>query len=158
VRTLTRPEAPAVNGDAPRPDNLLAVIERRWRAPILVAGSLIAAALLVLVLAGRRHEFATAISSVAPAVLALAALGQIVALLARSEAWHLSIEAAGGTVRRRVLYRASSMQVLAAARSAHGSRPLEGPGSGSLPPRGEPHGGLRAGGRALTDRPELAVA
>jgi uncharacterized membrane protein YbhN (UPF0104 family) len=37
---------------------------------------------------------------------------QIVALLARSEAWHLSIQAAGGTVDRRVLYRASSMQVL----------------------------------------------
>jgi uncharacterized membrane protein YbhN (UPF0104 family) len=77
-----------------------------------VAGSLIAAALLVLVLAGRRHEFGAAISSVAAPVLALAALGQIVALLARSEAWHLSIEAAGGTVKRRVLYRASSMQVL----------------------------------------------
>jgi uncharacterized membrane protein YbhN (UPF0104 family) len=30
----------------------------------------------------------------------------------RSEAWHLSIEAAGGTVARRILYRASSMQVL----------------------------------------------
>jgi uncharacterized membrane protein YbhN (UPF0104 family) len=45
-------------------------------------------------------------------VLALTALLQIVALLARSEAWHLSIEAAGGTVERRVLYRASSMQVL----------------------------------------------
>ena len=37
---------------------------------------------------------------------------QIVALLARSEAWHLTIEAAGGTVDRRVLYRASSVQVL----------------------------------------------
>jgi uncharacterized membrane protein YbhN (UPF0104 family) len=37
---------------------------------------------------------------------------QVVALLARSEAWHLTIEAAGGTVERRVLYRASSMQVL----------------------------------------------
>jgi uncharacterized membrane protein YbhN (UPF0104 family) len=45
-------------------------------------------------------------------VLALTALLQTVALLARSEAWHLSIEAAGGTVRRRLLYRASSMQVL----------------------------------------------
>jgi uncharacterized membrane protein YbhN (UPF0104 family) len=40
------------------------------------------------------------------------ALLQIVALLARSEAWHLSIEAAGGNVARRILYRASSMQVL----------------------------------------------
>jgi hypothetical protein len=37
---------------------------------------------------------------------------QVVALLVRSEAWHLSIEAAGGTVARRVLYRASSVQVL----------------------------------------------
>jgi hypothetical protein len=37
---------------------------------------------------------------------------QIVALLSRSEAWHLSIEAAGGTVDRRVLYRASSMGIL----------------------------------------------
>lgn len=37
---------------------------------------------------------------------------QIAALLARTEAWHLTIEAAGGTVERRVLFRASSMQVL----------------------------------------------
>jgi hypothetical protein len=33
-------------------------------------------------------------------------------LLSRSEAWHLTIQAAGGTVHRRVLYRASSMQVV----------------------------------------------
>jgi uncharacterized membrane protein YbhN (UPF0104 family) len=45
-------------------------------------------------------------------VVAVAALLQVVALLARSEAWHLSIRAAGGTVDRRILYRASSMQVL----------------------------------------------
>jgi hypothetical protein len=45
-------------------------------------------------------------------VLAGAALLQIVALLARNEAWHLSIDAAGGSVARRVLYRASRMQVL----------------------------------------------
>jgi uncharacterized membrane protein YbhN (UPF0104 family) len=69
-------------------------------------------------------------------VLAVAALLQIVALLARSEAWHLSIRAAGGTVDRRVLFRASSMQVLGgvlngqlgvAARIAalrHSSRPV----------------------------------
>lgn len=63
-------------------------------------------------LAGRRHEFTTAASSAALWVLALAALGQIVALVARSEAWHQSVKAAGGTVERRVLYRASSMQVL----------------------------------------------
>jgi uncharacterized membrane protein YbhN (UPF0104 family) len=66
----------------------------------------------MLVLAGKRHEFTTAIENASPAILALAVVGQLVALLSRSEAWHLSIEAAGGTVRRRVLYRASSMQVL----------------------------------------------
>jgi hypothetical protein len=36
-------------------------------------------------------------------VLAVTAVLQIVALLARSEAWHLTIEAAGGTIDRRAL-------------------------------------------------------
>jgi uncharacterized membrane protein YbhN (UPF0104 family) len=84
----------------------------RWRTPVMVAGSLIAAAALVLLLAGRRHQFETAASSAALWVLGVAVLGQIVALVSRSEAWHLSIRAAGGTVERRALYRASSMQVL----------------------------------------------
>jgi hypothetical protein len=75
-------------------------------------GSLVTAAVLVFVLAGRRHQFEAAISEAAVWVLGVTVLLQIVALLARSEAWHLSIEAAGGTVERRVLYRASSMQVL----------------------------------------------
>jgi uncharacterized membrane protein YbhN (UPF0104 family) len=81
-------------------------------ALITVVGSLATAAALAFVLAGRRHQFEAAISTAAVWVLALTALLQIVALLARSEAWHLSIEAAGGNVERRILYRASSMQVL----------------------------------------------
>ena len=80
--------------------------------PITIVGSLGTAALLVYLLAGRRDEFATALSEASLGVLALSALLQIVALVARSEAWHLTIEAAGGTVDRRVLYRASSVQVL----------------------------------------------
>jgi uncharacterized membrane protein YbhN (UPF0104 family) len=85
---------------------------RRHRGLITVAGSLAMAALLVWVLAGRRHEFADALAAASLWVLAATALLQVVALLARSEAWHLTIGAAGGTVDRRVLYRASSMQVL----------------------------------------------
>jgi uncharacterized membrane protein YbhN (UPF0104 family) len=85
---------------------------RRHRVPIVVAGSLGAAGILALVLAGRRDEFAAALSGTAGSVLAVAALLQIVALLVRSEAWHVCIEAAGGTVERRVLYRASSVGVL----------------------------------------------
>ncbi|MBI5103838.1 MAG: flippase-like domain-containing protein [Solirubrobacterales bacterium] len=85
---------------------------RRHRVAITVAGSLLTAAVLVGLLARRRHEFADAISGTALWVLGVTALLQIVALVSRSEAWHLSIQAAGGTVARRVLYRASSMQVL----------------------------------------------
>jgi Lysylphosphatidylglycerol synthase TM region len=70
------------------------------------------AAVLIFALRGRHHEFATATSRATPSVLAIAVVAQIVALLARSEAWHLSIREAGGRVGRRVLYRASSVQVL----------------------------------------------
>jgi hypothetical protein len=81
----------------------------RRRTLITVVGSLATAAVLLFVLAGRREEFAAALSGVAAWVLAVTVVLQIVALLARSEAWHLSIRA---TVDRRILYRASSMQVL----------------------------------------------
>jgi uncharacterized membrane protein YbhN (UPF0104 family) len=84
----------------------------RRRALIAIAGSVVAAALIVLMLVGRRQQFVDALSGTAAWVLAVTALLQIVALVGRSEAWHVSIEAAGGTVARRVLYRASSMQVL----------------------------------------------
>ena len=92
--------------------NRLRALAKRHRTAITVAGSLATAAILVLRLAGRREEFAEAMTAAALWVLALAALLQIVALLARSEAWHLTIEAAGGSVARRPLYRASSVQVL----------------------------------------------
>ena len=74
-------------------------------------GSLATAALLAFLLAGRRDEFATALSGAAAWVLAVTVLLQIGALLSRSEAWHLTIREAGGTVDRRALYRASSMGV-----------------------------------------------
>jgi uncharacterized membrane protein YbhN (UPF0104 family) len=92
---------------------------RRRRALITVAGSLGAAALLAFALSGRREEFATALSSAAPWALAVTVLLQIIALLVRSEAWHLTIQAAGGTVARRILYRASSVQVLGSVLNGH---------------------------------------
>ena len=99
---------------ASRVGRMIAVLRdfaRRRRTLITVVGSLATTAILALLLAGRRDEFAAALS-VAAWVLVVTVLLQIVALLARSEAWHLSIEAAGGTVDRRVLYRASSMGIL----------------------------------------------
>ncbi|MEA2247260.1 MAG: hypothetical protein QOH46_1789 [Solirubrobacteraceae bacterium] len=82
------------------------------RVPITIAGSLGAAALLAALLADRRDEFVEALSGAPAWVLVVTAALQIVALVVRSEAWHLTIQAAGGTVDRRVLYRASSMQVV----------------------------------------------
>jgi uncharacterized membrane protein YbhN (UPF0104 family) len=92
---------------------------RRHRTSATVVGSLVSAAILATLLAGRRDEFAAALSGAAWWVLAVTVLLQIVALLARSEAWHLTIQAAGGTVERRVLYRASSMQVLGSVLNGH---------------------------------------
>jgi uncharacterized membrane protein YbhN (UPF0104 family) len=85
---------------------------RRRRTLITVFGSLATAAILAFLLAGRRDEFAAALSGAAASVLAVTVLLQIASLLARSEAWHLTIREAGGTVDRRVLYRASSIGVL----------------------------------------------
>jgi uncharacterized membrane protein YbhN (UPF0104 family) len=90
----------------------LRAFARRHQALLTVLGSLITAAILVVVLAGKRDEFTAALSSAAAWVLAVTVLLQVVALVSRSEAWHLTIEAAGGAVDRRILYRASSMQVL----------------------------------------------
>src|SRR6476469_7631416 len=85
---------------------------RRHRTAMSVVGTTLAIAALVYALAGKRQEFVDALRGVQAPVLAATVLLQIAALLSRSEAWHLTIEAAGGTVARRVLFRASSMQVL----------------------------------------------
>jgi uncharacterized membrane protein YbhN (UPF0104 family) len=91
----------------------------RHRTAITIVGSLLTAAALALALAGRRDEFETALSSAALWVLGVCVLLQIVALVSRSEAWHRTIEAAGGTVDRRTLYRASSMQVIGGVLNGH---------------------------------------
>jgi uncharacterized membrane protein YbhN (UPF0104 family) len=101
------------------PVRRLIAFGRRRRTALTVVGSLVTAAILVLLLAGRRDEFTAALSSAAAWVIAVTTLLQIVALVARSEAWHLTIEAAGGAVDRRILYRASSMQVLGGVINGH---------------------------------------
>lgn len=81
----------------------------RRRALISAAVAIAFTAALVVVILRRREEFSEAIGGATLGVLALATLLQVVALLARTEAWHVCIEAAGGTVPRRALYRASGL-------------------------------------------------
>ena len=92
---------------------------RRHRTAVTIVGSVVTAAVLVAALAGHRDEFTEALSEAPLWLLGVTSLLQIVALLARSEAWHLTIEAAGGRVARRVLFRASSMQVLGGVINGH---------------------------------------
>jgi uncharacterized membrane protein YbhN (UPF0104 family) len=104
------------------PDGLiqrLRAFVRRRRTLLTVVGSLGTAAILAVLLAGRRDEFGEALARAPLWLLGVTALLQIVALVSRSEAWHLTIEAAGGSVARRVLYRASSMQVLGSVINGH---------------------------------------
>jgi uncharacterized membrane protein YbhN (UPF0104 family) len=92
---------------------------RRRRTPLTIVGSVLVAALLGALLADRRDEFTTALASASAWTIVVTMLLQVVALVSRSEAWHITIEAAGGTVERRVLYRASSMQVLGSVLNGH---------------------------------------
>jgi hypothetical protein len=74
-----------------------------------IAGTAIVVAVLAVVLAGDREAFSTALQS-APLLVLLGAVAlQTVALVSRSEAWHVSVRAAGGTVTRRRMYWASAM-------------------------------------------------
>jgi uncharacterized membrane protein YbhN (UPF0104 family) len=90
----------------------LRVFARRHRFVVAFGGAGLTIAALVYALSGRREEFATALAGASWWILAATAGLQTIALLSRSEAWHVTIEAAGGRIERRVLFRASSMQGL----------------------------------------------
>jgi uncharacterized membrane protein YbhN (UPF0104 family) len=106
------------NSQARLGERLLA-FGRRRRTSLTIVGSVLVAAVLAALLADRRDEFTTALASASAWIIVVTALLQLVALVARSEAWHITIEAAGGSVDRRVLYRASSMQVLGGVLNSH---------------------------------------
>lgn len=92
---------------------------RRHRLALTLLASVGSAAALALLLYGRGEEFGAALTSVALWVVGVTVVLHVGGLLARTEAWHRTIEAAGGTVPRRTLYRASSMQVLGSIANPH---------------------------------------
>jgi hypothetical protein len=77
-----------------------------------VIASVAVTAALVAVIAGRWEQFAAAITAVPAGVVAAGVALQVVALVSRSEAWHVCVRATGATVGRRRLYRASSVGVV----------------------------------------------
>ena len=85
---------------------------RRHPVAVTVIGSVVVACALVVGLWGKRQDFVDAFGS-APAAVLLASIAlQIIWLIARSEAWHVCVAAAGGRVDRRRLYRAASVGYL----------------------------------------------
>lgn len=85
----------------------------RRKIVLSVVGALIVTGVLGFVLAGRRGQFIAALHTAPISLLAIAALLQVVALLARSEAWNICVRAAGGSVPRRMLFRAAGVGYLA---------------------------------------------
>jgi hypothetical protein len=85
----------------------------RRRAAQSVLGALAVTGVLGFALARRGGQFSTALHSAPIALLLLAVMLQILALLARSEAWNVCVRAAGGTVTRRLLFRAAGVGYLA---------------------------------------------
>ena len=81
----------------------------RHRRLVSIAFAVTVTAVVVVALWDKRDAFATAIEEAPLWLLGCAVLLQIAALLTRTEAWHICVRAAGGTIARRRLYRASSM-------------------------------------------------
>jgi hypothetical protein len=81
----------------------------RHRRTVTVAASIAATLALAFLLFGKWNQLETGVTGAPLAIAAAAVSLQLLALLARSEAWHVCVRACGGTVSRRALYRASSM-------------------------------------------------
>jgi uncharacterized membrane protein YbhN (UPF0104 family) len=80
---------------------------------ISTLGAAVVAAALVVVLAGQSGQFTAAIHAAPIWLLSLVALLQLIALIARTEAWHVCVRATGATVGRRRLFRAAGVGYLA---------------------------------------------
>src|SRR5579862_281903 len=100
------------------PRGLMRRLPIRRRTAAAVVMTLSAFALLVVVLAGRRGQFSTAILAAPIWLLLLAALLHLASLLTRCMAWNFCMRAAGGTTPRRIVFRAAGLGALASVLSA----------------------------------------
>ena len=84
-----------------------------WRRALAVGLPVVAFGVLAAVLLARRDTFLGALDAAPVWLLACAVALQLLALLARSEAWRLCVGAAGSTISRRGVFRASGIGGLA---------------------------------------------
>ena len=85
---------------------------RRHSKGVSIAFGVAVTAALIVGLYDKRDAFVESLGAASPAVLAGAIAMQVVWLIARSEAWHVCVLAAGGTAGRRALYRAAAIGYL----------------------------------------------
>src|SRR5687767_10540319 len=85
---------------------------RRHPGTVTLIGTLAVAAALAVGLWDKRDEFGAAFGSASAPILIIAVALQVVWLIGRSEAWHVCVGAAGGSVGRRCLYRAAAVGYL----------------------------------------------
>ena len=85
---------------------------RRHSKGVSVGFAVAVTAALVAGLYGKRGDFADSLGAASVGVLLGAVALQVIWLIARSEAWHVCVEAAGGSVGRRPLYRAAAIGYL----------------------------------------------
>jgi uncharacterized membrane protein YbhN (UPF0104 family) len=91
---------------------VLRLMLRRHPTAVSLAGAVVVAIALAIALGGHGHDFIAALGSAPLWVLGAAVALHVLWLLARTEAWSVCVGAAGGSVSRRRLYRASSLGYL----------------------------------------------
>jgi hypothetical protein len=82
---------------------------RPRRMGLTIGVSIAASLALAAVLVSRWDELSGGITGASASVVAAAVALQVIALVSRTEAWHVCVRASGGTVGRRRLYRVSSV-------------------------------------------------
>ena len=110
MKVLIAPDDPG-SREADKHDS--GVSSARRKIVVSVGGTLLVAGLLAHVLVGRGAQFSGALRTAPLTLVALSVLLQIVAVLARTEAWAICVDAAGATVSRRVQFRAAAFGCVA---------------------------------------------
>lgn len=85
----------------------------RRKVAVSIGGTLIVGGILAYVLAGHGAQFSRALRTAPLSLVGASVLLQIIAVLARTEAWTVCVRAAGATVGRRVLFRSAALGAVA---------------------------------------------